>query len=121
MSDVHSAQAIAFMCSHSENKMSSLVPHIPKDHCGNPNPYAVLRGPESTHPGFSRECFKAMKVYSLNGMEEARIHRNCAVYKNPDKRANCLAYGSAVTEHQTDLFARVQQKCANDWARLSPS
>jgi hypothetical protein len=52
-----------------------------------------------------------MKKYIMHGMEEAQLHRNCAIYNNPMKQEACLLHGKAVTEHQTELFEKLTHKC----------
>ena len=88
------------------------------DHHGNPNPHHVPRASDDV-PGFSQKCFHDMKVYVLNGKEEARVHRNCAVYKNQHKREACLAYGKVLQEHQTDLYKKLLSTCAPDFTSHS--
>ena len=89
------------------------------DHFGNPNPYHVPRASEDV-PGFSQECFSDMKTYVMHGREEARVHRNCALYKNPEKKANCLAYGAAIQEHHTDLYHNLLTSCGKEFRKEDP-
>lgn len=84
------------------------------DHKKQPNPHHIPRA-NAEQPGFSQKCYHDMKVYVLNGKEEARIHRNCAIYNNEEKRNACLLYGNAVRQHQTDLYHDLIKTCGPEF------